>query len=85
MELPAGHMDGFPRVSAFCEDINAEPLYVGFAGERACSASRGRAMSEMGWVGSNFVDAIDMRRAQNDTWGKCGPSKVMRNHLAQAC
>jgi alpha-L-arabinofuranosidase len=66
------HGMGFHEYLQFCEDINAEPLYVGFAGE-TCMFRQAEdvPMSEMGWVGSNFVDAIEYANGPKATrWGK---------------
>ena len=66
------HGMGFHEYLQFCEDIGAEPLYVGFAGE-TCMFRQAEdvPMSEMGWVATNFVDAIDYANGpKTSLWGK---------------
>ena len=66
------HGTGFYEYLQFCEDINAEPLYVGFAGE-TCMFRQAEdvPISDMGWVGSNFVDAIEYANGpKTSKWGK---------------
>jgi len=66
------HGMGFQEYLQFCEDINAEPLYVGFAGE-TCMFRQAEdvPMSEMGWVGTNFVDAIEYANGpKTSRWGR---------------
>lgn len=55
----------------FCEDLGAEPLYVGFAGQ-TCIFRRPQLvpMDDMGWVRDNFVDVIDYANGPADSkWG----------------
>jgi alpha-L-arabinofuranosidase len=63
---------GFHEYLQFCEDIGAEPLYVGFAGETCMfREAEDVPMTEMGWVATNFVDAIEYANgAKSTTWGK---------------
>jgi alpha-L-arabinofuranosidase len=66
------HGMGFHEYLQFCEDINAEPLYVGFGGE-TCMFRQAEdvPMSEMGWVGTNFVEAIEYANGtKTSRWGK---------------
>ena len=66
------HGMGFHEYLQFCEDINAEPLYVGFAGE-TCMFRQAEdvPMTDMGWVATNFVDAIEYANGPKSTvWGK---------------
>jgi alpha-L-arabinofuranosidase len=66
------HGMGFFEYLQFCEDVNAEPLYVGFAGE-TCMFRQAEdvPMSEMGWVATNFVDAIEYANGpKSSQWGK---------------
>ena len=66
------HGMGFHEYLQFCEDIGSEPLYVGFAGE-TCMFRQAEdvPMAEMGWVVTNFVDAIEYANGNPSTkWGK---------------
>ncbi len=66
------HGMGFYEYLQFCEDIGSEPLYVGFAGE-TCMFRQAEdvPMSEMGWVATNFVDAIEYANGpKTSAWGK---------------
>src|SRR5262245_60754380 len=66
------HGMGFHEYLQFCEDISAEPLYVGFVGE-TCMFRQAEdvPMSEMGWVATNFVDAIEYANgAKSTVWGR---------------
>lgn len=55
----------------FCEDLGAEPLYVGFAGQTCIfRAPEWVPMDEMGWVRDNFVDAVEFANGSADSqWG----------------
>jgi len=66
------HGMGYLEYLQFCEDINAEPLYVGFAGETCMFRNAEDVpMSEMGWVATNFVDAIEYANgSKSSKWGK---------------
>jgi alpha-N-arabinofuranosidase len=47
----------------FCEDLGAEPLYVGFAGQTCIFREREHVpMEDMGWVRDNFLDVIEYRQ-----------------------
>lgn len=62
---------GFHEYLQFCEDIGAEPLYVGFAGE-TCMFRHAEdvPMEEMGWVVTNFLDAIEYANGvASSHWG----------------
>jgi alpha-L-arabinofuranosidase len=66
------HGMGFHEYLQFCEDIGAEPLYVGFAGE-TCMFRHAEdvPMEQMGWVVTNFLDAIEYANGDSSTrWGK---------------
>lgn len=56
----------------FCEDLGAEPLYVGFAGQTCIFREREHVpMSEMGWVRDNFLDFVEYANGPADSeWGK---------------
>lgn len=66
------HGMGFHEYLQFCEDIRAEPLYVGFAGETCMFRQvEDVPMSSMGSVASNFVDAIEYANGdKSTTWGR---------------
>jgi alpha-L-arabinofuranosidase len=63
---------GFFETLQFCEDLNAEPLYVGFAGETCMFRNvEDVPLSQMGWVETNFLDAIEYANGAPSTkWGK---------------
>jgi alpha-L-arabinofuranosidase len=63
---------GFHEYLQFCEDIAADPLYVGFAGETCMfRQAENVPMAEMGWVVTNFLDAIEYANGPaSSTWGK---------------
>jgi alpha-L-arabinofuranosidase len=63
---------GFHEYLQFGEDIGAEPLYVGFAGE-TCMFRHAEdvPMEQMGWVVTNFLDAIEYANGSSSSaWGK---------------
>lgn len=62
---------GFYETLQFCEDLDAEPVYVGFAGETCMFRHvEDVPMSQMGWVASNFVDAVEFADGSPSTkWG----------------
>lgn len=52
----------------FCEDLGAEPLYVGFAGQTCIFREREHVpMAEMGWVRDNFLDVIEYANGAADS------------------
>jgi alpha-L-arabinofuranosidase len=63
---------GMHEYLQFCEDIGAEPLYVGFAGE-TCMFRRAEdvPMDQMAGVVSNFLGAVEYANGEASTpWGK---------------
>jgi alpha-L-arabinofuranosidase len=66
------HGMGFFEYLQFCEDIGAAPLYVGFAGETCHFRNvKDVPMDEMGWVATNFLDAIQFANGSaTSPWGK---------------
>jgi alpha-N-arabinofuranosidase len=66
------HGMGMYEYLQFCEDIGAAPLYVGFAGETCHFRNKKDVpMDEMGWVVTNFLDAIQFADGANTTpWGQ---------------
>ena len=65
------HGLGFFEYLRFCEDIGAKPLFVGFAGQTCLfRESENVPMSDMGWVVTNFLDAVEFARGPADSkWG----------------
>ena len=65
------HGMGFHEYLQFCEDLGAEPLYVGFAGQTCLFREMENVpMSEMGWVLTNFLDAIEYANGPaSSRWG----------------
>ena len=55
----------------FCEDLGADPLYVGFAGQTCIFRSPALVpMANMGWVRDNILDVVDYANsAANSRWG----------------
>lgn len=52
----------------FCEDLGAEPLYVGFAGQTCIFREREHVpMEDMGWVRDNFLDVIEYANGAADS------------------
>ena len=66
------HGMGFHEYLQFCEDIGAEPLYVGFAGETCMFRQvEDVPIAEMRWVVTNFMDALEYANGDKTTrWGK---------------
>jgi alpha-L-arabinofuranosidase len=65
------HGIGLFEYLQFCEDLGAEPLYVGFAGQTCLfRETENVPMPEMGWVLTNFLDAIEYANGPpTSTWG----------------
>jgi alpha-L-arabinofuranosidase len=55
-----------------CEDLSAEPLYVGFAGQTCIFRQREHVpMEEMPWVRDNFLDLIEYADGPAESqWGR---------------
>ena len=66
------HGMGLYEYLQFCEDINAQPLYVGFCGETCFFRNvQDVPMEQMGWVATNFLDAIQFANGGSSSpWGK---------------
>jgi len=66
------HGMGFHEYLQFCEDLGAEPLYVGFAGETCMFREvEDVPMAEMGRVVTNFLDAIEYANGPTSSrWGR---------------
>jgi len=71
------HGMGFHEYLQFCEDINAEPLYVGFCGETCMFREvEDVPMADMGEVATNFLDAIEYANGGTKTiYGKLRASQ----------
>ncbi len=56
----------------FCEDLGAEPLWVGFVGQTCIFRQRENVpMDEMGWVRNGFLDIMEYANGPTDSrWGK---------------
>ncbi|HYG23532.1 MAG TPA: alpha-L-arabinofuranosidase C-terminal domain-containing protein [Verrucomicrobiae bacterium] len=56
----------------FCEDLGAEPLWVGFAGQTCIHREREHVpMSEMGRIRDNFLDVMEYANGAADSqWGR---------------
>ena len=66
------HGMGMFEYLQYCEDIGAEPMYVGFAGQ-TCIYRHGTnvPLAEMGPIETNFLDALEFANGPaNSTWGK---------------
>ncbi|MHB1035132.1 MAG: alpha-L-arabinofuranosidase C-terminal domain-containing protein [Pirellulales bacterium] len=65
------HGIGFHEYLQLCEDLGAAPLHVGFAGQSCLFRELENVpMSEMDWVATNFLDAIQYANGAADTpWG----------------
>jgi len=66
------HGMGFLEYLQFCEDVGAEPLHVGFAGQTCLFRhAENVPMDQMQWVAQNFLDAIEYANGDaTTTWGK---------------
>ncbi len=55
----------------FCEDLGAEPLYVGFCGQTCIFRERENVpIAEMGWVRDNSLDVVEYANGPADSkWG----------------
>ena len=75
------HGMGFYEYLQFCEDINAAPLFVGFAGETCMFRNvQDVPMSEMGGVATNFLDALEY--ANGDASSHFGRLRADQGHEA---
>jgi len=66
------HGMGFYEYLQFCQDINAEPLYVGFAGETCMFRSvEDVPMEQMDRVAADFGDALEFANSDaSSIWGR---------------
>ncbi len=65
------HGVGLHEYLQFCEDLGAEPLWVGFCGQTCIFRQREDVpMEEMGWVRDNFLDVVEYTNGPADSkWG----------------
>lgn len=65
------HGMGLLEYLLFCEDLGAEPMWVGFAGQSCLYRHADHVpLEEMGWVVQNFLDLVAYCRDPPDTpWG----------------
>ncbi len=63
---------GLHEYLQFCEDLGAEPLWVGFCGQTCIFRQMENVpMEEMGWVRDNFLDLVEYANGPADSkWGK---------------
>jgi alpha-L-arabinofuranosidase len=66
------HGMGLHEYLQFCEDLGAEPLWVGFCGQTCIFRQMENVpMDEMGWVRDNFLDVVEYANGPTDSkWGK---------------
>jgi alpha-L-arabinofuranosidase len=66
------HGMGLYEYFQFCEDLGAEPLWVGFCGQTCIFRQMENVpMEEMGWVRDNFLDVVEYANGPADSkWGK---------------
>jgi len=65
------HGMGLHEYFQFCEDLGAEPLWVGFCGQTCIFRQREDVpMEEMGWVRDDFLDIVEYANGPADSkWG----------------
>jgi len=65
----------------FCEDLRAEPLYVGFCGQTCIFREREHVpMDQMDWVRDNFLDVVEYANGPADS--KWGALRAKAGHAA---
>lgn len=66
------HGMGLHEYFQFCEDLGAEPLWVGFCGQTCIFRQLENVpMDQMGWVRDNFLDVVEYANGSTDSkWGK---------------
>ena len=66
------HGMGLHEYLQFCEDLGAEPLWVGFCGQTCIFRQLENVpMEEMGWVRDNFLDLVEYANGPADSkWGQ---------------
>jgi alpha-L-arabinofuranosidase len=65
------HGMGLYEYLQFCDDLGAEPMHVGFAGQSCLYRLADHVpMEDMGWVVQNFLDVVEYANGPADTkWG----------------
>lgn len=64
------HGMGLHEYLQFCEDLGAEPLWVGFCGQTCIFRQMENVpMDEMGWVRDNFLDVVEYANGPADSKG----------------
>lgn len=65
------HGLGLHEYLQFCEDLGAEPLWVGFCGQTCIFRQMENVpMDQMGWVRDNFLDLVEYANGPADSkWG----------------
>jgi alpha-L-arabinofuranosidase len=65
------HGMGLYEMLQFCEDLGAEPLWVGFCGQTCIHRNREHVpMEDMGWVRDGFLDIVEYANGPADSkWG----------------
>ncbi len=66
------HGLGLHEYFQFCEDLGAEPLWVGFCGQTCIFRQMENVpMDQMGWVRDSFLDVVEYANGPTDSkWGK---------------
>ncbi|MBP7049435.1 MAG: hypothetical protein KBE65_00305 [Phycisphaerae bacterium] len=66
------HGMGLYEYLQFCEDLGAEPLWVGFCGQTCIFRQLENVpMDQMDWVRDNFLDVVEYANGPTDSkWGK---------------
>ena len=75
------HGMGLHEYLQFCEDLGAEPLWVGFCGQTCIFRQREDVpMEQMGWVRDNFLDVVEYANGPTDS--KWGSMRAQAGHPA---
>ena len=65
----------------FCDDLGAEPLYVGFCGQTCIFRQREQVpMDQMDWVRENFLDLVEYANGATDS--RPGAMRAEAGHAA---
>ncbi len=73
------HGLGYFEYLQFCEDLGAEPMHVGFAGQTCLYRQAEHVpMAEMGWVITNFLEAIEY--ANGPAYSRWGALRANAGH-----
>ena len=75
------HGMGLFEYLQFCEDLGAEPMWVGFAGQSCLYRLADHVpMEDLGWVVANFLDIIEY--ANGPAGSKWGGMRARSGHAA---